>query len=91
MKLFLKSTLFTVVMPGTFAVLLTILLAGDRTAARGATLGWALFLFALGSSLYLRSAWDFGRLWEGEPQHQSTRRNGSSSAVSIATHETQCS
>ena len=38
MKLFLKTTLFTVVIPGTFAVLL----AGDRTAASGATLGLAL-------------------------------------------------
>ena len=38
MKLFLKTTLFTVVMPGTFAVLLPIPLAGDRTAASGAVL-----------------------------------------------------
>ena len=67
MKLFLKTTLFTVVMPGTFAILLPILLAGDRTAASGATLGLALFLFALGGGLYLRSAWDFAVFGRGTP------------------------
>ncbi len=67
MKLLLKTTLFTVVMPGTFAVLLPILLAGDRTAASGATLGLALFLFAFGSVRYLRSAWDFAVYGSGTP------------------------
>ena len=67
MKLFLKTTLFTVVIPGTFAVLLPILLAGDRTASSGAILVLALFLFALGSVLYLRSAWDFAVSGSGTP------------------------
>ena len=67
MKLFLKTALFTVVIPGTFAVLLPILLAGDRTAASGATLWLALSLFALGIVLYLRSAWDFAVLGRGTP------------------------
>ena len=67
MKLFLKTALFTVVMPGTFAVLLPILIAGDRTAARGATLGLALVLFASGIVLYLRSAWDFAVFGSGTP------------------------
>ncbi|MDE0099386.1 MAG: isoprenylcysteine carboxylmethyltransferase family protein [Truepera sp.] len=67
MKLFLKTTLFTVVMPGTFAVLFPILLAGDRTASSGVTLGFALLLFALGSVLYLRSAWDFAVFGSGTP------------------------
>ena len=67
MELFLKSTLFTVVMPGTFAVLLPILVAGDRTAASSAALGVALFLFALGAIVYLRSAWDFAVFGSGTP------------------------
>ena len=67
MKLFLKTTLFTVVMPGTFAVLLPILLVGDRTAAGSAALGVALFLFALGTIVYLRSAWDFAVFGSGTP------------------------
>lgn len=58
MKLSLKTTLFKVVMLGTLPVLFPILLASDRTASSGATLESALFLFALGSSLYLRPARD---------------------------------
>ena len=67
MKLFLKVALFTVVMPGTFAVLLPILIAGERAAAGGATLGLALGFLALGLSVYLRSAWDFAVFGNGTP------------------------
>lgn len=38
MKLFLKVALFTVVMPGTFAGLLPVLIVGDRAVSSGATL-----------------------------------------------------
>ena len=65
--LFLKTALFTVVMPGTFAVLLPILIAADRTAVGGAALGLALFLFAFGTVVYLRSAWDFAVFGSGTP------------------------
>ena len=41
MKLFLKTALFTVLMPGTFAGLLPVLVAGGRTAVGGAGLGLA--------------------------------------------------
>lgn len=67
MKLFLKTALFTVVMPGTFAVLLPILITADRTAVGGAALGLALFLFAFGTVVYLRSAWDFAVFGSGTP------------------------
>ena len=67
MKLFLKTALFAVVMPGAFAVLVPILLAGDRTAAGGPTLGLALCLFGLGIVLYFRSAWDFAVFGGGTP------------------------
>ena len=67
MKLFLKVALFTVVMPGTFAVLLPVLIAGDRAVASGATLGLAVGLFAFGLVLYLRSAWDFAVFGGGTP------------------------
>ena len=67
MKLFLKTALFTVVMPGTFAVLLPVLIAGDRTSAGGAALGLALSLFAFGIIVYLRSAWDFAAFGRGTP------------------------
>ncbi len=67
MKLFLKIALFTVMMPGTVAVLLPLFLAGDRTAASGATLVLALSLFALGIVLYLQCAWDFAVFGSGTP------------------------
>ena len=66
-KLFLKTSLFTLVMPGTFAVLVPLHLAGDRTSGGGAPLGLALGLFAIGVVLYLRSAWDFAAFGKGTP------------------------
>ena len=67
MKLLLKSALFTLVVPGTVAVLVPFLLAGDRTVAGGAMLGLAVCLFALGVALYLRAVWDFAVLGKGTP------------------------
>lgn len=67
MKLFLKVALFTVVMPGTFAGLLPVLIVRDRAVACGATLVLACGLFALGLVLYLRSAWDFAAFGSGTP------------------------
>lgn len=67
MKLFLKTLLFTVVMPGTFAVLVPLYLAADRPTVGGAMLGLASILFALGIVLYLRSAWDFAVYGKGTP------------------------
>lgn len=67
MTLFLKTALFTVLVPGTFAVVLPIVLAGDRPAATGGTLVLALVLLVLGAALYLRSAWDFAVSGGGTP------------------------
>lgn len=67
MKLFLKTALFTLAMPGTFAVLLPFVLATDRTAATGVTFWLASCLFAIGAVLYLRSAWDFAAFGGGTP------------------------
>ena len=67
MKLILKVALFTVVMPGTFAVLVPVLIAGERGVAGGTTTGLAWGLFAFGLVLYLRSAWDFAVFGNGTP------------------------
>ncbi|MCY4398858.1 MAG: isoprenylcysteine carboxylmethyltransferase family protein [Gemmatimonadetes bacterium] len=67
MKLFLKVALFTVVVPGTFAGLLPVLIVDDRTIAGGATPGLACGLFAFGLVIYLRSAWDFAVIGRGTP------------------------
>ena len=67
MRLFLKTALFTVAMPGTFAVFLPVVLAADRTAATGGTFWLASCPFAIGAVLYLRSAWDFAAFGGGTP------------------------
>ncbi len=67
MKLFLKNVAFTLVIPGTFAVLIPLLIAGDRTACGGWTLAVALVLFGVGVSLYVRSVWDFASFGRGTP------------------------
>ncbi len=59
--------LFTVVMPGTFAGLLPVLIVGDKAVAGGATLVLACGLFAFGLVIYLRSAWDFAVFGSGTP------------------------
>ena len=64
---YLKTALFTLVVPGTFAVLLPLLIAGDRASAGGATRALALLLLAVGAILYLRSAWDFASFGRGTP------------------------
>jgi len=66
-KLFLKVALFTLVVPGSIAVLVPFLLGGDRTVAGGAWLGLAVGLFALGIAIYLRAVWDFAMIGKGTP------------------------
>lgn len=67
MSPFLKTALFTLVVPGSFAVLIPLLIAGDRATAGGGTRVLALLLLALGAVLYLRSAWDFASFGRGTP------------------------
>ena len=67
MSPFLKTALFTVVVPGSFAVLIPLLITGDRAAAGGGIRGLALLLLALGAVVYLRSAWDFASFGRGTP------------------------
>ena len=67
MRLFLKAALFTAVVPGTVAVLVPLVLKGDRAVASGVTLGLAVCLFALGIGLYLRCVWDFAVSGGGTP------------------------
>ena len=63
----LKTALFTVVVPGSVAVLVPLLIAGDGAAAVGATRVLGLLLLGLGGVLYLRSAWDFASFGRGTP------------------------
>ena len=67
MKLFLKVALFTLVVPGSIAVLVPLLIKWDRPVAGGATLWLGVFLLALGTLLYLRCVWDFAVSGGGTP------------------------
>lgn len=67
MSPFLKTALFTLVVPGSVAVLVPLLVVGDRATAVGAARVLGLVLLALGAILYLRSAWDFASFGRGTP------------------------
>ena len=67
MKLFLKVALFTLVVPGTVAVLVPLLIKWDRPIAGGLTLWLGVCLLALGTLLYLRCVWDFAVSGGGTP------------------------
>lgn len=68
MLLFLKNLLFTLFIPGTVAVYLPLLIAGDAvpTAVAGVrALAWVPGL--IGVSIYLRCVWDFATFGRGTP------------------------
>ncbi len=67
MKLFLKVSLFTLVVPGSIAVLVPLLIKWDRPVANGPTLWLGAGLLSLGTLLYLRSVWDFAVSGGGTP------------------------
>ena len=64
---FLKTALFTVVVPTSVAVLIPLFIAGDRAATGGLARVFAFPLLAVGALLYLRSAWDFASFGRGTP------------------------
>lgn len=57
--LVLKNLLFTVVVPGTVAVYVPLLMTRGRTPASGLVAVLAYALIAIGGSIYLRCVWDF--------------------------------
>ena len=67
MILFLKNLLFTIVAPGTVAVLAPLLIARGRTPILGVSLAIALVLFSLGSAIYAWCMWDFASFGRGTP------------------------
>ncbi len=68
MMLLLKNLLFTLVVPGTGAVLLPLYLARSRfPPPPGVTFAIGLAMLALGGALYLRCVWDFATFGRGTP------------------------
>jgi protein-S-isoprenylcysteine O-methyltransferase Ste14 len=67
MALLLKNLLFTVVVPGTVAVYVPLLLARDRSPGSGVAFGIAVAFFLLGGGIYGWCVWDFARFGRGTP------------------------
>ncbi len=67
MLLLLKNLLFTLAVPGTFAVLLPLLIARGRSAASGLALAFAIALFVIGGAIYSWCVWDFATFGRGTP------------------------
>jgi protein-S-isoprenylcysteine O-methyltransferase Ste14 len=71
MWLFLKNLIFTVLVPGTIAFYVPVILADSRRSpgsSFGYWHGWvALVPLVIGSSIYLRCVWDFATIGRGTP------------------------
>jgi protein-S-isoprenylcysteine O-methyltransferase Ste14 len=65
--LLLKNLLFTVVVPGTVAVYVPLVLADDTAMATGASLAAGVVLFIVGGSIYASCVWDFAAFGRGTP------------------------
>ena len=67
MNVYLKAGLFTLVVPGTVAVLIPFLLAGGQGPGSVLQFARALCLLVPGMALYLRCVWDFAAWGRGTP------------------------
>ena len=67
MGLLLKNLLFTVLVPGTVAVYVPLLIGCSRSVGSGLTLAIALVLLALGAGIYAWCVWDFATFGRGTP------------------------
>ncbi len=67
MLLVLKNLIFTVVVPGTVAILLPWLIAGDQAISSVAAVAVALPLLLAGTAVYLWCVWDFAVFGRGTP------------------------
>ena len=67
MWLFLKNVLFTLVVPGTVAVTVPLLIAADLPPASGLRFLIAAALVVAGTAIYLWCVWDFAAFGRGTP------------------------
>ncbi len=67
MALLLKNLLFTVLVPGTVAVYVPLLITESRAAASGLTLAIALAVLGVGASIYGWCVWDFAAFGRATP------------------------
>ncbi len=68
MKLFLKNLLFTLLVPGTVAVYMPLLIMRGRGISTNPTLLVSgILLLVIGTSIYLWTVWDFATFGRGTP------------------------
>ncbi len=67
MVLLLKNLLFTLVAPGTFAILVPWVITQDEPPASGSALDIAVVLFGIGGAIYAWCVWDFASYGRGTP------------------------
>ena len=67
MALLVKNLLFTVIVPGTVAVYVPMLIVWGRSPAPGPTIALALLLFVAGGATYAWCVWDFASYGRGTP------------------------
>jgi len=67
MILFLKNLLFTLLVPGTVAVYIPLLIANKRFLGSGFLFPVAIVILALGASILLWCIWDFATFGRGTP------------------------
>ena len=67
MVLFLKNLLFTLLLPGTVAVYLPLLIAGGEVTASGWQLTVTTLLFGVGGVIYFWCLWDFATFGRATP------------------------
>lgn len=67
MTLLLKNLLFTVLIPGTAAVYVPLLIARGHSPASGWAVALALAAFAVGGAIYAWCVWDFATFGRGTP------------------------
>ena len=67
MVLILKNMLFTILVPGTAAVLVPLIIVGGEMASSGIALAIATVLFGLGGAIYAWCVWDFASFGKGTP------------------------
>jgi protein-S-isoprenylcysteine O-methyltransferase Ste14 len=65
--LLLKNLLFTVLVPGTVAVTVPLLLTRERTPATGPVWALAIVVLAAGALVYAWCIWDFATFGRGTP------------------------
>jgi protein-S-isoprenylcysteine O-methyltransferase Ste14 len=67
MLLLLKNVLFTLIVPGTVAVYLPLLIVRRNFPVSGPALAIAILLLVAGGAIYTRCIWDFAAFGRGTP------------------------